>query len=164
MSADGHASRLRLSEAARGVTWLLDAHPEVPDGFVLEGQIIYPNGFDEKKKYPVWVQTYAGPHAPTVRDGWGGRTADGALSNAGIIIFKVDPRSASGNEAIGRATRNGSGRDRRVCLIRVQDARKLSQRETRYVRAQHALAVVRIAIEIREGTRHTKLVCLHSSV
>lgn len=70
------------------------------DGFVLEGSLTYPKDFDKKKKYPVWVNTYAGPHAPTVRDGWSGRTADSALANAGIILFRVDPRSASGKGAV----------------------------------------------------------------
>ena len=42
------------------------------DGFELEGAITYPPDFDPTKKYPVWLMTYAGPHAPTIRDEWGG--------------------------------------------------------------------------------------------
>jgi dipeptidyl aminopeptidase/acylaminoacyl peptidase len=74
------------------------------DGFVLEGAITYPPDFDPKKKYPVWVMTYAGPHAPTVRDGWSGRTADSALARNGVVLFRVDPRSASGKGAIAHWT------------------------------------------------------------
>ncbi len=70
------------------------------DGFELEGAITYPPDFDAKKKYPVWFLTYAGPHAPTIRDEWGGgRMMDNALATSGIIVFRVDPRSASGKGA-----------------------------------------------------------------
>jgi dipeptidyl aminopeptidase/acylaminoacyl peptidase len=70
------------------------------DGFVLEGVVTYPPDFDPAKKYPVWVQTYAGPHAPTVRDGWGtGRVFEQVLAQAGIVHFRVDPRPASGKGA-----------------------------------------------------------------
>ena len=106
-----------LNEVGKGVVRKLDVNPakdrgrvqmnktervQIPmaDGFVLEGVITFPRDFDPKKKYPVWVNTYAGPHAPQVRDGWGGRTGDSALANAGIVMFKVDPRSASGKGAV----------------------------------------------------------------
>jgi dipeptidyl-peptidase-4 len=70
------------------------------DGFVLEGSLTYPPDFDETKKYPVWIFTYAGPHTPTISDEWGGgRILDNSLATSGIIIFRVDPRSASGKGA-----------------------------------------------------------------
>ncbi len=70
------------------------------DGFVLEGIVTYPPDFDPAKTYPVWVQTYAGPHAPTVRDGYhGGPSFEHALAGSGVISFRVDPRSASGKGA-----------------------------------------------------------------
>jgi dipeptidyl-peptidase-4 len=70
------------------------------DGFVLEGAVTYPPDFDPKKKYPVWLFTYAGPHSPTVRDEWvGGRVMEQSLATSGIICFRVDPRSASGKGA-----------------------------------------------------------------
>jgi dipeptidyl-peptidase-4 len=107
-----------LAEIGKGVVRTLDAGPpdrertrykfgkservQVPmsDGFVLEGIITYPPDFDPAKKYPVWVQTYAGPHAPTVRDGYrGGPSFEQALAGSGVISFRVDPRSASGKGA-----------------------------------------------------------------
>lgn len=107
-----------LGEVGKGVVRTLDAGPpdrertrykfgkservQVPmtDGFVLEGIITYPPDFDPAKKYPVWVQTYAGPHAPTVRDGYrGGPSFEQALAGSGVISFRVDPRSASGKGA-----------------------------------------------------------------
>jgi dipeptidyl aminopeptidase/acylaminoacyl peptidase len=73
----------------------------LPDGFVLEGVIIRPPDFDPSRRYPVWVSTYAGPHAPMVRDAWdGGRVMDQVLAGMGIIAFRVDPRSASGKGAV----------------------------------------------------------------
>jgi dipeptidyl-peptidase-4 len=68
-----------------------------PDGFVLEASVLKPADFDPRRKYPVWYTTYAGPHAPTVRDSWGdGRVADEAKASLGYIVFHCDPRSASG--------------------------------------------------------------------
>jgi dipeptidyl aminopeptidase/acylaminoacyl peptidase len=70
------------------------------DGFVLEGAVTYPPDFDPEKKYPVWVLTYAGPHMPSLRTGWGGgRIFEQVLASSGIIAFRVDPRSASGKGA-----------------------------------------------------------------
>ena len=34
------------------------------------GAVTYPPDFDPKKKYPVWVLTYAGPGMPILRDEW----------------------------------------------------------------------------------------------
>lgn len=76
-----------------------------PDGFELEGIVVLPPNLDPKKKYPVWFKTYGGPHAPTVRDVWqAGRAEDHALARAGYIIFRADPRSASGKGAVSTWT------------------------------------------------------------
>jgi dipeptidyl aminopeptidase/acylaminoacyl peptidase len=70
------------------------------DGFKLEARVTFPPDFDPAKKYPVWVQTYAGPGMPTVRDTWGGgHVADQHFAAMGLIVFNVDPRSASGKGA-----------------------------------------------------------------
>ncbi len=107
-------TRATLIEAGVGEVRKLDTNParereqfkfgkfervKVPmhDGFELEAAITYPPDFDAKKNYPVWLFTYAGPHAPTIRDEWGGgRIMDNSLATSGIIVFRVDPRSASG--------------------------------------------------------------------
>src|SRR5262249_31645059 len=75
---------------------------KTPDEFVLEGTVLYPPNFDPKKtRYPVWFMTYAGPHAPRVRDSWGGgRVRDEMLAQLGFIVFRCDPRSASGKGAV----------------------------------------------------------------
>jgi len=75
------------------------------DGFTLEGIIVRPRDFDKEKKYPVWVQTYGGPHMPTVSDRFGGgRVGSQMLANQGFIVFHVDPRSASGKGAVSAWT------------------------------------------------------------
>ncbi len=84
-----------LSKYALGETELVDM--EMRDGYSLSGIMIKPVDFDPAQKYPVWLKTYAGPHAQTVRNEWGrGRTRDHMLANQGMIVFQFDPRSASG--------------------------------------------------------------------
>lgn len=70
------------------------------DGFPLEAKWVKPVNFDPNKQYPVWFMTYGGPHAPTVRDNWGGGNSyDQMLAQMGILVFRCDPRSASGKGA-----------------------------------------------------------------
>jgi dipeptidyl-peptidase 4 len=70
------------------------------DGFPLEASLLKPANFDRGKRYPVWFMTYAGPHAPSIRDTWsGGRARDHMLAELGIVVFRCDPRSASGKGA-----------------------------------------------------------------
>jgi len=76
-----------------------------PDGFIVEGSLLKPPDFDARKKYPVWFKTYGGPHAPTIRDSWfGGQVADHAAAQMGFIVFRCDPRSASGKGAVSTWT------------------------------------------------------------
>lgn len=75
------------------------------DGFVIEGVLVKPPHFDPARKYPVWIETYAGPQAPTVSESWGGaRTTDRAYASMGIVRFDVDPRPASGKGAVSAWT------------------------------------------------------------
>ncbi len=68
------------------------------DGFPMDAQIIRPPNFDPKKKYPVMSFTYSGPHAPSVRNSWGGTAYlwHQMLAQKGYIIWICDNRSASG--------------------------------------------------------------------
>src|SRR5262249_50939208 len=71
------------------------------DGFLLEAELILPPDLDSSRKYPVWFMTYGGPHTPMVTDAWfGGRVAEQALAAEGFIVFRFDPRSASGKGAV----------------------------------------------------------------
>ena len=71
------------------------------DGFPMEAMMIKPPDFDPSKKYPVWSYTYGGPHAPQVRNSWGGPTYmwHQMLSQKGYIIWICDNRTASGKGA-----------------------------------------------------------------
>jgi dipeptidyl-peptidase 4 len=71
-----------------------------PDGFVLEGSLLKPADFNAQRRYPVWFTTYGGPHAPSVHDSWSPRRAnDEVLAHLGFLVFRCDPRSASGKGA-----------------------------------------------------------------
>lgn len=71
------------------------------DGFVMEAMMIKPSDFDPKRKYPVLEFTYGGPHAPQVRNAWGGATYmwHQMLAQKGYIIWVLDNRTASGKGA-----------------------------------------------------------------
>lgn len=71
------------------------------DGFVMEAIMIKPPDFDPSKKYPVYSHTYGGPHAPQVRNAWGGLTFmwHQLLAQKGYIVWICDNRSASGKGA-----------------------------------------------------------------
>lgn len=68
-------------------------------GGELDGSVLLPPDVDPSKEYAVWFMTYAGPHAPSVSDSWSGRAWDFALANEGFVVFRADPRSASGKGA-----------------------------------------------------------------
>ncbi|MDQ3181115.1 MAG: DPP IV N-terminal domain-containing protein, partial [Acidobacteriota bacterium] len=68
------------------------------DGFEMEAMMIKPPNFDSSKKYPVFAYNYSGPHAPSVRNGWGGTQLiwHQMLAQKGYIIWICDNRTASG--------------------------------------------------------------------
>lgn len=108
--ADGKLERVIDSNPVRALDeheYLTVERVQVPtsDGFLMEGTILLPPNLDPKKKYPVWVKTYAGPHAPTVKDAWSPRAIESqAQARAGFIVFQIDPRSASGKGAVSAWT------------------------------------------------------------
>jgi dipeptidyl aminopeptidase/acylaminoacyl peptidase len=72
------------------------------DGFLLEAEVVLPPKIEPDTSYPAWFMTYAGPHSPTIGDGWAGgqRLMDQALASEGFVVFRMDPRSASGKGAV----------------------------------------------------------------
>lgn len=68
------------------------------DGFEMEAVMIKPPDFDPTKKYPVLQYTYAGPHAPQVRNTWTGNRYlwHQMLAQKGYIVWICDNRTASG--------------------------------------------------------------------
>jgi dipeptidyl-peptidase-4 len=71
------------------------------DGFEMEAMMILPPEFDKNKKYPVLSYTYSGPHAPSVRNAWGGSRYmwHQMMAQKGYIIWICDNRTASGKGA-----------------------------------------------------------------
>jgi dipeptidyl-peptidase-4 len=112
-SSHDHPSQVRLCKVDGTAARTMDTNPvyvreeyrtgkyelvRIPagDGVELDGAILKPAHFDPKKKYPVWLQIYGGPHLPTVQDHWsGGRLRDEALAELGFIVFHCDPRSST---------------------------------------------------------------------
>ena len=66
------------------------------DGLILEGNIMYPRGFDPNKKYPVHVDIYGGPDTPRVNDFYQGTRNQWFVDN-GIIQVTADCRAAGHN-------------------------------------------------------------------
>lgn len=67
------------------------------DGTGFYGRMIKPAGFDAKKKYPVIVSVYGGPHAQSVRNSWaGGLTWEQVMAHKGFLIWQMDNRGSSG--------------------------------------------------------------------
>ena len=85
-----------LSEYKLGKTEFMKV--KTRDGFEMEAMRILPPNFDPNKKYPVFAFTYSGPHAPSVRNRWGGSQFmwHQLLAQKGYIIWICDNRTASG--------------------------------------------------------------------
>ena len=85
-----------LNQYKLGSTELLKV--KTRDGFEMEAMMIKPPDFDPKKKYPVLEFTYSGPHAPSVRNSWGGAGYmwHQLMAQQGYIIWICDNRTASG--------------------------------------------------------------------
>ncbi|MNK09017.1 Prolyl tripeptidyl peptidase precursor [compost metagenome] len=66
------------------------------DGSVLYTRLIKPSNFDPKKKYPVMVYVYGGPHAQMITNSW----LDGAnlwmywMAEQGYLVFTLDNRGS----------------------------------------------------------------------
>ncbi|REJ86159.1 MAG: S9 family peptidase [Acidobacteria bacterium] len=87
-------------EDLAGIAWGSVERLQVPtrDGFMMEALLIKPPDFDPSRRYPVLQYNYGGPHAPVVRDAWGGRrwAWHQLLAQRGVVIWMCDNRSASG--------------------------------------------------------------------
>ena len=66
------------------------------DGFRLPVSITKPRDFDPTKRYPVIVEVYGGPSAPTISNAFQNNVWDNVLGNNGYICAKIDNRAATG--------------------------------------------------------------------
>ncbi|HVR71541.1 MAG TPA: S9 family peptidase [Vicinamibacteria bacterium] len=104
--ADGTLARVIDDNPVPALARYRLAEPErvqVPtrDGFLMDAILIKPPDFDPSRKYPVYQHTYGGPHAPQVKDAWGGTgyMFHQLLAQRGIVVWICDNRSASGKGA-----------------------------------------------------------------
>ncbi len=79
----GLAARQRVAIAAR-------------DGYPLDACVIVPPGWQPDRRYPVFLPTYSGPDAPSVRDVWQHSSYHQFLAQQGFVVLQVNVRSASG--------------------------------------------------------------------
>jgi len=73
--------------------------PEIKarDGVKLYARLVKPADFDAKKKYPVIVDIYGGPHAQVVRNGWGVTSMlDHLFAQEGFLVWSLDNRGSAG--------------------------------------------------------------------
>ena len=71
------------------------------DGFEFPAIIIYPEGFDPAKKYPVHMDIYGGPDSPQVTDRWTMPARYAWYRSNGIIEVIADNRAAGHNGRAG---------------------------------------------------------------
>ncbi len=66
------------------------------DGFALDVALLEPVPFDPSERYPVWIPTYSGPNAPSVRNRWNSSLWYQFLAQQGVVVMQVNVRTASG--------------------------------------------------------------------
>ena len=72
------------------------------DGQRIPAAIVYPEGFDPSRKYPVHMDIYGGPDTPMVRDRWSTPSENNQWwSDHGIIQITADCRAAGHNGRAG---------------------------------------------------------------
>jgi len=66
------------------------------DGVPLDVALLKPANFDPNKSYAVWISTYSGPNAPSVRNRWNGSAWFQFLAQNDVLVLQCNVRSASG--------------------------------------------------------------------
>lgn len=74
------------------------------DGYPLDAAVQLPPDWQKGSTYPVFLPTYSGPDAPTVRDAWQHSTYHQFLAQQGFVILQVNVRSASGRGQVHTGT------------------------------------------------------------
>jgi len=106
-AGDGTVTRVIDAAPAKELAAYRLSRPELlqvraRDGFLMEAMLIKPPGFDPGRRYPVLQSTYAGPHAPRVKNAWGGTSHLflQLIAQRGVLVWVCDNRSASGKGAV----------------------------------------------------------------
>jgi dipeptidyl-peptidase-4 len=74
------------------------------DGLALDVALLKPVPFDPAASYAVWIPTYSGPNAPSVRNRWNSSLWYQFLAQNGVVVMQVNVRSASGKGQWSTAT------------------------------------------------------------
>lgn len=74
------------------------------DGFEIDATLIKPSPFQETKAHPVWIETYSGPAAPSIRDAYRINLWHQFLAHQGVLVFQVNVRSAAGSGHVHTST------------------------------------------------------------
>ncbi|MDR6784006.1 dipeptidyl-peptidase-4 [Pedobacter africanus] len=81
---------------------------KTPDGFDLPVRIMYPQGFDKNKKYPVMAMVYGGPNSEVVSDYYIGDYTEKLDEQDNLIRIQMDHR---GSGHFGKVGQNYMHRD-----------------------------------------------------
>ncbi|MEM6568576.1 MAG: DPP IV N-terminal domain-containing protein [Planctomycetota bacterium] len=102
------------SEYALG-TWELH-RVKTRDSVELDAALLKPADFDPKRSYAIWISTYSGPAAPSVRNRWSTNSFFHFLNQNGVLVLQANVRTSTrrGHEAT-------SALYRRVGLQEVED-------------------------------------------
>jgi len=81
-----------------------------PDGWVLQGWLLKPPGFDRNRLYPMVMQVHGGPHAEY---GWAFFHEFQILAGMGFLVFYINPRGSDGYGEVFRkaVVRDWGGKD-----------------------------------------------------
>lgn len=79
---------------------------EVParDGYSMDVMVMKPVDHDPQVPLPVFISTYSGPNAPTVRQGYPGSGWLRFLVHQGMVVLQVNVRSSSSRGHVDTAT------------------------------------------------------------
>ncbi len=79
---------------------------EVParDGYSMDVMVMKPVNHDPEIPLPVFISTYSGPNAPTVRQGYPGSGWLRFLVHQGMVVLQVNVRSSSSRGQVDTAT------------------------------------------------------------
>jgi dipeptidyl-peptidase-4 len=90
-----HESPNPLSEYKLGDTKIVELKSE--DNIQLYGRMITPPNFDPKKKYPVIIYVYGGPHSQLINQSWlnGASIYMNYLAQKDYIVFTLDNRGTT---------------------------------------------------------------------
>jgi dipeptidyl-peptidase-4 len=68
------------------------------DGQTLYYSMIKPRQFNARKRYPVFLSTYGGPHSQFVQRKWDGKLFDQYMAQQGYVVFRLDNRGSGRRE------------------------------------------------------------------